>query len=71
MVVSCCAPGCTERHKPGSGIGFHRFPTDSDRRKRWVKASKRVDINDKNKSWEPSGHDRICGRHFIGGKKVF
>ena len=67
MPVSCCAPGCTERFSKGSGVNFHRFPTDTERRKRWIIATKRTDINDKNKSWEPSKHDRLCSRHFIGG----
>jgi len=38
MVKSCCAVGCTNRYTKGGGLQFHRFPTDSVRRARWIAA---------------------------------
>ena len=61
MPVSCCAVGCANRYKKGSGLGFFRFPADLQRRETWVKAVSRA-------KWCPSTHDRLCGDHFVGKK---
>ena len=44
-----------------SGVAFYVFPADKERRRLWVRAVSR----DK---WEPKASDRICSRHFVGGK---
>lgn len=61
MVHSCCAYGCTNRFVKDSGIGFFRFPRDTDRRKQWIRAVSR-------QNWEPLEETRICGQHFQSGK---
>jgi len=38
MGKSCCAVGCTNRLKKGSGIQFYRFPEDKVRRGQLVAA---------------------------------
>lgn len=70
MPVSCSAPGCASRFVKEDNINFYRFPKENQQRKRWIKAMKRVDRLDPNKLWEPSSHDRLCSRHFIGGKLI-
>ena len=67
MPVSCCAPDCSKRFLKGSGVSFFRFPTEPGHRLLWRKALKRMCLNDQNKLWEPSEHDRLCGLHFISG----
>lgn len=56
LVVNC-AEGC----KMGSGVSFHSFPSNSERRKRW-------EIGVCRKGWAPSADDRLCGKHFQTGK---
>ena len=64
MVVSCCAYGCRNRHGEKPGLGFFRFPTQpNERRKRWMQAVRRRD-------WQPSKHARICGDHFVSGESI-
>ena len=41
MGKSCCAVGCVNRYRKGCGLSFYRFPTDRERRARWIAA---VDI---------------------------
>ncbi|KAI5712107.1 hypothetical protein M8J75_005920 [Diaphorina citri] len=57
MVKSCCAYGCTNRQKTGSGITFHSFPSDVELKRKWVKAIRR-------QGFEPSRHTVICSSHF-------
>ena len=59
---SCCAVGCTNRAKKGSGLCFYRFPTDVERRRKWIAAVKR-------KNWHPSVHSWICSAHFVSRQK--
>ena len=61
MGVSCCAFGCTNRHRQREGLRFFRFPNKPvERRRKWITSVKRKD-------WQPSKHTRICGDHFVSG----
>ena len=62
MVKHCCAVGCHNTYKKGSGIQFYRFPTDPERRSKWVNAVSR-------EGWTPSEYSWICSKHFISGTK--
>ncbi len=62
MGKSCCAYGCTHRCRKGCGLQFYRFPTDSDRKSKWVASIGR-------KNWKPTEYSWICSAHFVGGKK--
>ena len=62
MVKSCCAVGCFNKYSKGSGISFYRFPTNKERRCKWIAAAKRKD-------WEPNEHTWLFSAHFISGKK--
>ncbi|XP_033118578.1 THAP domain-containing protein 2-like [Anneissia japonica] len=67
MPGNCEAVGCTNHtlmleNKPS----FHRFPKDSERRKKWTNALKK--LNRDGTEWTPSSTARICGEHFINGK---
>ena len=46
---------------------FYRFPTDPDRRRRWVSFVSRQNPN--GTLWQPGEGDRICSEHFISKKK--
>ena len=50
MPTCCCVPNCSNR-------GGHVFPTDDERRKKWIIAIKR----DK---WNPTQTSRVCKAHF-------
>uniref|UniRef100_A0A8C3HI92 THAP domain containing 6 n=1 Tax=Chrysemys picta bellii TaxID=8478 RepID=A0A8C3HI92_CHRPI len=66
MVKSCSAVGCASRCLPNSklrGLTFHVFPTDEEAKRRWVLATKRLDVNSAG-MWEPKKADVLCSRHF-------
>ena len=54
--------GCTNRFSKGSGISFYRFPTEAERRERWIAAVNRKD-------WAPTNYTWICSQHFVSGCK--
>ena len=61
MVKSCCAIGCYNKYSKG-GVSFYRFPTDREKRNKWISAVKRKD-------WEPNEYTWLCSAHFISGVK--
>ena len=63
MVKNCCVIGCYNKYSKGSGISFYRFPTDPEKRSKWISAVKRKD-------WEPNKYTWLCSEHFISGKKI-
>ncbi|XP_060789859.1 uncharacterized protein LOC132894265 isoform X6 [Neoarius graeffei] len=62
MPESCSAFGCNNRRGDKPGLTFHRFPVNPERREQWRAAVKRDD-------WTPTRYSRVCGEHFISGKK--
>ena len=58
MVKSCCAVGCKNRWRKGCNISFYRFPSNPERRERWIAAVKR-------ENWHPTEHTWLCSEHFI------
>ena len=48
-------------------ISFYRFPTDSERRHRWICFVSRQ--NPDGTPWKPVEGDRLCSEHFISKKK--
>ena len=62
MVKSCCAVGFANRYFKGCGLKFYRFPTDPERRMRWVAAVDR-------KNWTPTEYSWLCSARFIRGVK--
>ena len=62
MVKSCCAVGCTNRYTKDCGLRFYRFPSDVDRRSKWLAAMKRD-------NWKPDEHSWVCSAHFVSGNK--
>ncbi|XP_076356142.1 uncharacterized protein LOC143249712 isoform X2 [Tachypleus tridentatus] len=61
MVITCVAVGCQNRQGRDPGKSFHRFPTDPERRSRWIAALKR-------EGWQPTTACRVCSDHFILSK---
>ncbi|XP_060770611.1 peroxynitrite isomerase THAP4-like [Neoarius graeffei] len=61
MVFACCAVGCHNRQGQRAGLSFYRFPTDPDKRAKWIAAVKRQD-------WEPTEYSRLCSDHLISEK---
>ncbi|KAK0154184.1 hypothetical protein N1851_003730 [Merluccius polli] len=62
----CCVYGCTNRYST-SGLKFYRIPTgsrpfQSNRRRLWLQAIKRVDWNE-----DRIKNARVCSAHFISG----
>ena len=60
MLKECCAVGCNNLCEKGNGLSFYTFPTDPDRRSKWIAAVNR-------KEWYPTEHTVICSEHFIHG----
>ena len=49
-------------YKKASGIHFYRFPTDAEKRRKWIAAVKR-------ERWSPNQNTWICSVHFVTGEK--
>ena len=68
MPDTCCAVGCTNRRSDKESRPFYRFPSKSGKkvelRKKWIQACKRDQWPE-----EKIENARICGDHFITGKK--
>ena len=62
MVKSCCAVGCHNKYKKGSGIQFYRIPKDPNRHARWIAAIS-------HKDWTPSEFTCLCSKHFVSKSK--
>ena len=62
MPKNCCAVGCSNVFRKGSGIQFYRFPVDLERRNQWTAAVNR-------QNWSPTEYTWICSEHFISGVK--
>ncbi|XP_073708797.1 uncharacterized protein e2f6 isoform X2 [Garra rufa] len=53
----CCVPLCSASSKFNSVLSFHSFPTDEERRKKWICNIQRKDLI-------ITSHMRVCSRHF-------
>lgn len=62
MPKYCCAVGCSNVYRKGSGIQFYRFPVDLERRNKWIAAVNR-------QNWNPTEYTWICSEHFVSGVK--
>ena len=62
MPKNCCAVGCSNVFRKGSGIQFYRFPVDLERRSKWIAAVNR-------QNWNPTEYTWICSKHFVSGVK--
>ena len=62
MVKNCCVVGCCNVYKKASGIHFYRFPTNAEKRSKWIAAVKR-------EGWSPNQNTWICSVHFVTGEK--
>ena len=54
-MVGCSAPNCHNRSE--KGIRLFPFPTDKDRRNRWL-------VNCRRENWVPTSTSRLCEEHF-------
>jgi hypothetical protein len=61
-VVTCCVNGCpnskASSRKIYRHVTYHRFPVDTNRRRRWIEALA------KGKKYVPRSGDRVCSLHF-------
>ena len=62
MPKNCCAVGCSNVYRKGSGIQFYRCPVDLERRNKSIAAVNR-------QNWNPTEYTWICSEHFVGGAK--
>ena len=67
MPTTCAVVGCYNRHCKGSLISFYRFPTDAERRHRWI--SFVSGQNEDGTPWKPGEGDCLCSEHFASKKK--
>ncbi|KAF4097419.1 hypothetical protein G5714_021427 [Onychostoma macrolepis] len=67
MVHSCCVVDCTARWGPDKK--FFRIPSEKDRekRKKWLRAIRRLNLDAPKKAWIPAASDRVCEAHFVHG----
>ncbi|KAI7800509.1 uncharacterized protein LOC130565305 [Triplophysa rosa] len=54
----CCVPLCAASSRFNSVLSFHTFPTDEEKRGKWIHNIRREKLN-------ITSHTRVCSRHFI------
>ena len=57
----CCVPQCSNRQNTSPGLSFHTFPSDPDRRKRWLVAIR----PDEGPSFKVTSSTVVCSSHFL------
>ena len=62
MPKYCCAANCSNVFTKGSEVKFYRFPSDPERKAKWIAAINRKD-------WYPTEYSWICSEHFVSGEK--
>ena len=62
MPKNCCAVGCPNVYRKGSGIQFYCFPVDLECHNKWI-----VAVNRQN--WNPTQYTWIYSEHFVNGHK--
>ena len=67
MPTTCVVVGCFNRHSKENPDSFYRFPTDTEKRHRWISFVSRQNAD--GTPWVPGDGDRLCSKHFISGKK--
>ena len=67
MPTTCAVVGCHNHHYKGSLISFYCFPTDVERRHRWISFFSQINSN--GTPWKPGEEDRLCSEHFVSKKK--
>lgn len=67
MPTTCAVVDCHNRHCKDSLISFYRFPTDADRRRKWISFVSRQNAD--GTAWKPGDGDRVCSEHFVSKKK--
>lgn len=67
MPTTCAVVGCHNRHCKDNLIRFYRFPTDGERRRRWVSFVSRQNAD--GTPWKAGEGDRVCSEHFVSKKK--
>ena len=67
MPTTCAVVGCYNRHCKGNLISFYRFPTEAERRHRWISFVSRQNAD--GTPWKPGEGDRLCSEHFVSKKK--
>ena len=61
MPHHCAVPGCTSNSKTSQHVSFHQFPSDTARRRIWVRNIRR----DESKGvWVINSSTRVCSKHF-------
>ena len=63
MPKYCCAANCSNVFTKGSEVKFYRFPSDPERKAKWIAAINRKD-------WYPTEYSWICSEHFVSGEKI-
>ncbi|XP_077395956.1 uncharacterized protein LOC144032139 [Festucalex cinctus] len=66
MPKSCCAVGCSNHNMMETKFSFHVFPTNPERRRKWVNAVNRV-LPD-GSEWTPTKNTVLCSQHFLTGR---
>ncbi|XP_022167831.1 THAP domain-containing protein 6-like, partial [Myzus persicae] len=70
MSKICCVVNCSNTYKNTTNVKFYNFPNkpyQSELKKQWIYAVKRLDNN--GQLWYPRPHSVICSEHFVGNKR--
>ena len=70
MSRSCCVQNCSNNAKSQPDLNFYILPPEKQRRRRWLKAVGRAEIDENGKvldnTWSPkTRYHYVCSEHFV------
>lgn len=63
-MMYCSVPGCGSKMGQSEDVVMHEFPSNMERRERWIAAVRALRPQDTEDPWLPSEYAKVCSKHF-------
>lgn len=69
-MMYCAVPSCSSKVGQSRDVVFHEFPSNMERRERWISTLQALRPQDPEDPWMPSEYTKICSKHFTPGDYI-
>lgn len=69
-MMYCAVPSCSSKVGQSKDVVFHEFPSNMERRERWISTLQALSPQDPEDPWMPSEYTKICSKHFTPGDYI-
>ncbi|KAH9365152.1 hypothetical protein HPB48_002324 [Haemaphysalis longicornis] len=63
-MMYCSVPRCGSKMGQSKDVVMHEFPSNMERRERWIAAVRALRPQDSGDPWLPSEYAKVCSKHF-------